>query len=395
MARTIVVINQFALPREESGGTRHVDLYGCLEGWDAIFIAGDINHSSSIRFKADDRRFRLVRIPRYAGNGLARVGGWFWYAIRAMGIAVTQRADVYLGSSPHPLAPAAALLAARVRRKPFVLEIRDLWPESIVAAGIASETNLAIRILRAYERFLYKSADAIIGVTPGWRSYFAELGVDEGNLSIVMNGTSESAFPAAIAVEERNRRRKDAGIASPAVIFAGSHGPKDGIGLILDAAEKRPEVNFYLYGGGSDKQNRLEEARGRGLSNVEFREGVAKQELPELLQLFDIGLHVVAPLPVFDRGMSPNKLFDYLAAGLPVVSNARTPLSQVITDGQVGAVTEPEGLAEGIAYVLESSWQDRVRWAAEANRLSSEIYSREAQRTEVRRLLDQVTARRH
>lgn len=253
MSRKIVVVNQFALPRGESGGTRHVDLYGSLEGWDAIFIAGDINHSSSTRFTSDDRRFKLVGIPRYSGNGVSRVAGWFWYTLRAAGIAVSQRADVYLGSSPHPLAPAAALLAARLRRKPFVLEIRDLWPESIVAAGIASERNLAVRVLRAYERFLYHSADAIIGVTPGWSAYFAGLGIEEDKLSIVTNGTSESAFPAAMTSKERSRRRLEAGIKYPAAIFAGSHGTKDGIGLILDAAEKRPDVHFYLYGGGSDK----------------------------------------------------------------------------------------------------------------------------------------------
>ena len=275
--RTLAVINQFALPRDQPGGTRHVDLYGALPKWRTTFIAGDINHAEGYRYRTTDRDFIHIRIPTYRGNGLSRILGWGVFFVGASFQAIRANADIYLGSSPHLLAPLAGLLAATLKRRPFILEVRDLWPESIVAAGIATDSDPRIKILRAIERRLYTSADAIIGVTPGWESYFKELHVPPGKFTVVTNGTSQSASPTELSSAERDELRQAHDIVGPAAVFAGSHGPKDGIGYIVSAAQSLPDVNFYLYGGGSDKANQMEQAKSAGLTNIFSEMGFRKK----------------------------------------------------------------------------------------------------------------------
>lgn len=368
----VLVINQYAFPREYGGITRNFDMFSRLRNWKFRIMATSRNHYSGEVMSASDPRFTLIDIPAYEGNGFKRMLGWVVFATKTTLKGLTTRADVYFGSSPHLLAPLSALVVAKLRRRPFVLEVRDLWPESLVTAGGLRRGSAVHKVLVWLERLLYRQASQIVVVTTGWEDHFESLGISTQKVTAINNGADLADFEVAQTKEELRARY---GISGFTAIFAGNHSPYVGIDLIVEAAQKLPEVNFLLVGDGSRKAWAIEEAARLGLTNITFHDPVGKHELPSLLKACDVGLHTISPQSVFDKGMSPNKLFDYLSGGLPCVSNARVPLSSVISDGQVGAVVEPDELAKGISQVKEADETTRSRWIAEGRRLMSERYS--------------------
>ena len=382
----VLVLNQYALPRDQGGGTRHIDLFGRLGGWRALIVAGDRNHYTRKRFTTTDPHFRLLPVPAYSGNGLARVLGLLTFAARAFVVALrTPRVDVVYASSPQILVPLAALLAAKLRRIPFVLEVRDLWPESIVDSGLIPENGAIHRVLGALEGVLVRSAHGIVAVTEGWEQHFAALGADPSRLTVIPNGTELADF----AVDpDRDALRRKHNISGFTAVYAGAHGPKNGVEYVLSAGASLPDTTFILLGDGSSKNSLRQRATELGLTNVQFRDPVTKQELPEVLAACDVGVHCVAPFGVFEKGMSPNKLFDYIAAGLPVASNARTALRRVVLDDEVGPFGEPDDLADCIRRVRDAPTDQRERWVRHGQELIAEKYSRTAGARGLERVLD-------
>lgn len=386
--KRIYVLNQFALPRTEGGGTRHVDLFGRLISWEPTFVAGDRNHYSQERFETNDRRFHLIRVPSNTGGAVGRIVGWIRFSGKAFfHLASRRQIDGVYGSSPHLFSPLAALLASRLRRVPFVLEVRDLWPESIVAAGLLREESAAHRLLVWLERLLYRSASRIVVVTKGWEDHFTDMGVDLNKVHVIPNGTELSDFQ---VKQSQHALRSRFGITRFTAVFAGAHGPKDGIDLILDAATEMPHVDFVLVGDGPSKGPAIDRARRQSLTNVRFLDSVPKLELPALLSACDVGIHAVSPLSVFDKGMSPNKLFDYLAAGLPVVSNAREALRDVIVDGECGPIGEAESLADGLQKALDADPSQRTRWSQTGREKVEKEFSRQAAALRLEALLNSI-----
>jgi len=388
----VLVLNQFALPRTEGGGTRHVDLFGRLTDWQPLIVAGDRNHYSQQRFATTDGRFLLVRLPRQRGGGLARLFSWLAFALQGFVVAVGRRdVDLIFGSSPQPLAALSGLLAARVRRVPFILELRDLWPESMLSAGKLREGGLAHRALARLERHLVRSADQIVCVTGGWERYLTQLGTTPECITVIHNGTEPVDFRTSQTRQQLRRLHRIEGFTA---VFAGAHGEKDGIDLILDAAQALPDVNFLLVGSGPVKAQAISRASAQGLANVSFRESVPKSDLAGLLRACDVGIHAVTPLDVFEHGMSPNKLFDYLAAELPVVSNAAGPLRRIMMDGECGRLGGPRSLPECIDAVRSASCADRVAWSRRGLEILEQRFSRTAASGRLEWLLNETTQAR-
>ena len=370
----VVVLNQFALPRTEGGGTRHIDLFSRVEGWEPLIVAGNRNHYSQNTFSTEDRRFALATVPRQAGGTAARLLGWILFSVQAFAITVTRRRlDLVYGSSPHLLTPLAGLLAARMRRVPFVLEVRDLWPESIVAAGRMRRGSAAHRTFLTLERYIAMHSAAIICVTGGWEQHFAALRVRADRIVVIPNGAEVADFQVS---ESREELRAALRITGFTAVFAGAHGPKDGIDLILDAAARLLDLNFILIGDGPVKPAAVARARREGLTNVEFRDPVPKQDLARLLRAVDVGIHAVTPYSVFTYGLSPNKIFDYMAAGLPIVSNAAPAISQILTDGECGRVAGSDELSQCLESVRQASDGQLHAWASRATTIVAERFSR-------------------
>lgn len=385
--RHVIVVNQFAAPHGVVGPTRNVDVFSRAPGWSPHFIGANFAHHAKKRLRTGDPRFTLVWVPQYRRNDMRRLIGWLMFTAESTVVATVRQGDLLYGSSPHLLNPVAALVAARLRGRPYVCEVRDLWPDSLVSTGGMSADGTAFKVLSWLEKRLYESAERVVTVVD-WSEHFRDLGVDPaGLMEVIPNGSEPDEFR---VEESREQLREEFGIHGVTAVFAGSHGTKDGIPLIVNAAERCPEVHFLLVGEGGDKKACVEDAKSRGIDNIEFRDPIPKTEVPRLLKACDIGLHVVAPIPVFDKGMSPTKLFDYMAVGMPVVTNARRPLRNVIDDDEIGAVVDPDDIASGVRRVLAADRETRARWLAREQELMETVYSRTAAGRRLGQVLDEV-----
>ena len=374
------------MPRTQWGLTRNADLFSRVQGWRPVIISASRDHYSQTVFTTTDPLFTLVPVPAYRGAGIRRMLGWAVFAAMATAKGLTTSGvGLVFASTPHLLAPVAGYVVAVLRRVPFVLEVRDLWPESIVASGNLRRGSRLHTGLVGLERFLYQRAAQIVVVTAGWEDHFAELGVSLDKVHVVPNGT-EVGEPIDSAGRTTLRRRF--GISGTTAVYAGAHGPANGLDQVLDAALELPDVRFILIGAGAQKGTLIDRAKRENLENVEFRSPVPKFELNELLSACDVGIHVLAPWDLLSKGLSPNKVFDYMAAGIPVVSNCREGLRDVISDGLCGRVGNFDELTDCLRDVAAASSEQREAWGKAGRSLVEDRFSRTAAATRLTAILN-------
>lgn len=346
--RRVLVLNHFAAPRGEAGGTRHVELFSRLEGWDHLIIASNLNPQTGRRV-GDSDGFVTVPVMGYSSNGISRVLNWVSYAVMATlrGLRVG-RVDVVYGSSPHLLAALAAWVLSVLKRAPFVLEVRDLWPKVLVDMNHMSESSPIYRALTVLEEFLYARARTIVIMAEGSRTELVARGVDPDKIVYIPNGADPEDFEPSAS---RDELRAQYGFDKVTAVYAGAHGPANGLDLLLDGAESVPDVDVVLVGGGVLKPKLKQDAKDRGLGNVRFMDPIPKDEIPDLLAAADLGLHVLADVELFRSAVSPNKVFDYMAAGLPTLTNCPGLVSDLVASAVAGVTVEPDDLARGLHEV--------------------------------------------
>lgn len=395
MERRVLVLNHFAAPLGSPGGTRHVELFGRLERWQPTIVAANRNllsrksqHSSGI--------LKTVWVSPYPSSNLGRIVGWISYAGTAFFAGARQRRiDLVYASSPHLLAGLAGWALARVKRTPLVIEVRDLWPQVLVDMGQLRADSLIHRCLKALERFLYRHADAVVVLAEGASADVVADGARPDHVAFIPNGADPDDF---VVHENREDLRRSYGMTSMTVLYAGAHGPANGLHFVLDAAEElaesNPDICFWLVGDGVSKDSLRAAAGDRGLTNVVFRDPVPKQEMPRLLAAADIGLHVLADVPLFRRGVSPNKLFDYMAAALPVLTNTPGEVAALVEEAGAGIAVPPAGLAEGIRRMAAADDEQRARWCIGGRSFLTDHRSRPVLAGRLEELLDDVAERR-
>lgn len=362
----VLVLNHFASPEGQPGGTRHIELYGGLDGWSCEILAADRNYLTRLPQHSyrpnPTTAYRTVWTLPYAGNGAARILNWASYALTATVVGLlTRRPSVVVGSTPHLLAPLGAWLVARVRRVPFVLEVRDLWPEVLVEMGQLRPDSRLYRALEALASWVVARADAVVVLAPGVGTALVERGADPALVHLVSNG-ADLVRP--LADRTPARAALGAGADDVLVVYAGAHGPANGLDLALDAAADvavdHPEVHFVFVGDGPSKAALVERARREGLSNVRFEDPRPKSAMPEVLGAADVGLHVLADVGLFTFGVSPNKVFDYMAAGLPVLTNVPGDVGGLVTANGAGVAVDPDGIADGVRTLLATPAEERA-----------------------------------
>lgn len=386
--KNVLVLNQFALPLDQGGGTRHAELFDQLEGWTARIMAGNRNHYSQERFTTLDDRFELVPVPAQAGHPAQRLASWLVYVARVVVRSFRSRPlDLVYASSPHLFAPVAGVVISRLRRVPLIVEVRDLWPESMVAAGIIRRDSKIHRMLAHLEKRILNAADHVVAVTPGWREHFASLGIPDSGVTIVPNGTDPWVVPIDY---DRSAMRQRLGLTGFSAIFAGAHGPANGLHLVLAAARELPDVTFVLMGSGPVKAQIMAQAEAEDLVNVEFWDGVSKSVLMEVLAAFDVGIHALAPMSVLEKGMSPNKLFDYVAAGIPAVSNCEKGLCLVFPEDESVLLGPAGSLADSVSRVQNMSSDERGERVEAGRHILDSGYSRTNSRRKLHRVITEV-----
>jgi len=280
------------------------------------------------------------------------------FAWRSIIIALTEKYDVVFATTTPLTAGIPGIFARWLRNKPFVFEVRDLWPELPREMGVI--TNPAVLwAMGILEWASYRSANRLVGLSPGIVEGIRKLGVPAERIALVPNGCDLDIF-----TEKAEPWLPNGVLGSDLVaVFAGTHGVANGLDAVLDAAmelkrRERTNIKILLIGDGKLKPALQARAKRESLTNVVFHDPVKKADLAGLMRAADLGMQVLANVPAFYYGTSPNKFFDYISAGLPVLNNYPGWLAEMIEREQCGFVVPPAD-AVAFAKALEQAADDR------------------------------------
>lgn len=280
------------------------------------------------------------------------------FALKSIVIALKYDYDVVFATTTPLTSGIPGIFARWFRHKPFVFEVRDLWPELPKAMGVITNP-VVLFALSSLEWISYRSADRCIGLAPGIAEGIAKRGVKMCNIKAIPNGCDIAIF------ENYDRPWRPKGVKEDDLmaVFTGTHGLANGLNAALDAAltlrnRGRTDIKLVLIGEGKLKSELQEKAKQLKLNNVIFHDPVDKRTLAGLLASADVGMQLLANVPAFYYGTSPNKFFDYIASGLPVLNNYPGWLADYIEKEQCG-FTVPPNNPGAFADALELAASDR------------------------------------
>ena len=313
-------------------------------------------HRNRIRHVERMDGVRVVRVFTYlaANEALWRRGAsWLSYLVTAtLSGLVERRPDVVVATSPQLFCAWAGVLVSRAKRLPLVLEIRDLWPESVAAVG-ALRSRMALGLLERVAQGAYVSAARIVTVGEGYRRRLADQGVDPARVSVVMNGVDRELFRPRAADPAVAARL---GVAGRFVVaYCGTIGMAHGLEVVLRAgaalaARGRPDVVFVLAGDGARLDALRRAAAEAGLDNVIFTGRLERERIPAVLACSHACLVHLRASETFTTVM-PSKIFEAAAMGLPVVLGVRGFARRFVEDTGCGLCIEPED-ADGLAAAV-------------------------------------------
>jgi glycosyltransferase involved in cell wall biosynthesis len=280
------------------------------------------------------------------------------FAARSVALALREPYDLVFATTTPLTAGIPGIAARWLRGKPFVFEVRDLWPELPRAMGVI-RNPVVLWAMGVLEWASYRSAHGLVGLSPGIVEGIAHRGVPLRRIALVPNGCDLDLF-----AQNADPWRPE-GIAPTDLmaVFAGTHGMANGLDAVLDAAAElkrrgRTDIKLLLIGNGKLKPALQKRASSEGLDNVVFHDPVNKARLAGLMAATDMGIQALANVPAFYFGTSPNKFFDYIAAGLPVLNNYPGWLADMIREHGCGFAVPPDN-PKAFADALEQAATDR------------------------------------
>ena len=371
----IWIVNQNAYTPKESAGTRHFELSRRLNerGHEVVVIATSFYHKSRRETRLDPGElfkrenvsgsiFHWIKTPTYSGNTLRRVinmATFAWRVRSGLGLGDLHAPDVIVGSSPPLSGAFGALLLARRMRVPFILEMRDVWPEGPMHLGSYPKWHPYIVLLRLMADFLYSSSQSVISLLSNLEPYLNLKGISPDRVNWIPNGASLRDLPMYEGVSPQQGPFR--------IMYAGAHGISNAVDCILEAALilKRSgfedKIIIHLVGDGTHKRQLKEWAARNTLKNVVFHDPVPKESIHSTLSSADAFILIQTDAPMLRWGISPNKLFDYMAVGRPILFAVDTPYNPV-EEASCGLTVSqrPKDLANGMRRMAETTHADRV-----------------------------------
>jgi len=349
----ILLIHQAFASLDEPGGTRHHELarYLASQGHRVTIIASPISYlTGKSRFarirwcerQTDGELITILRTYTFAAlhrSFTFRLVSFFSFMLSSflIGLGVKQ-VDLVWGTSPPIFQGITAWVLARMKRVPFLFEVRDLWPAFAVAVGVL-KSPLLVRLSEWLERFLYRRADVVVVNSPGYIQHVQRRGARQ--VELVPNGTDTSMFTP--EVDGAAFRLANVLGSKFIVLYAGAHGLSNDLDVVLEAARlllNRKDIQIILLGDGKDKPILQSQAQRLGLENLTFLPPIPKLEMPAVLAAADACIAILKPVEMY-KTTYPNKVFDYMAAGKPVILAIDGVIREVVESAQGGIPVSP------------------------------------------------------
>lgn len=360
----ILLINQAFVSPEEPGHTRHFEMAKFLQsrGHELVIVASDLNYQTGQRTVARrgifaEQNFDGVRVlrsyiyPALHRSYVWRIVSFFSFMFSSVWTALQVKdVDLVMGTTPPIFQAVSAWSVAWIRHKPFLLEVRDLWPEFGVSMGVL-KNPIVIALARWLERFLYARATHILVNSPAYEDYMIAKGVPESKVTFIAYGTDIDMFNPQV---DGSSIRAELGLQDKfIVLYAGALGQANDIDTILRAARRlngEDKIHFVLFGDGKERPRLEAESKRMKLGNVLFAGVRAKKDMPRVVASADVCLAILQDIPMF-RTTYPNKVFDYMAAGRATVLVIDGVSRQLIEESGGGVYVRPgddKSLAETV-----------------------------------------------
>jgi glycosyltransferase involved in cell wall biosynthesis len=367
----ILIVHQAFVALDEAGGTRHYELARHLAacGHQMTVIASQISYltgtaksgrSKWVEKEQPEPGITILRTYTYSAlhrSFVHRVFSFFSFMFSSfwVGLGVRQ-VDLVWGTSPPIFQGFSAWLLARLKRVPFLFEVRDLWPDFAIAVGVL-RNKLLIRLSLWLERFLYRHADQVMVNSPGYVEHLRSRGAKQ--VTLIPNGADVSMFtPEDDGAKFRQQHNLGGHFV---VLYAGAHGMSNDLGVVISAAEQTAagQVSYVFVGDGKEKAALQAQAAEKRLQNVLFLPPVPKNEMSAVLAGADACIAILKPIDLY-KTTYPNKVFDYMAAGRPILLVIDGVIRQVVEDAQAG-IFIPPGDAAALAQAAQNLAADPQR----------------------------------
>lgn len=332
---------------------------------------------------------KVIRVWSYIAENAGftkRILDYVSFAFTALIAGLFQKADVIVATSPQFFTTLTGYALSILKRRPWVFELRDLWPESIVTVG-AMEKGRTIRMLERVEQFMYRKADLIVPVTDAFHQRLETYGIPAHKMHVVTNGVDADLFP----VSERNDElRKKLGLHDKFLVgYIGTHGMAHNLEFIADAMAQvdDPDIHILCLGDGARKPAVVEKARCLALSNMTFHDPVAKEQVHRYLAALDLVLVPLRKSETF-KTVIPSKIFESAAMQKPILLGVDGQAREIVERYNAGLYFEPENVSAFRDAVLRLKNDTFLRSAAaEGGRSLSHDYDR---KTLAKKMIDRI-----
>ncbi len=380
----ILLLHQYFLELDDSGGSRFNEMVKVWaeEGHTIEVLAGMVHYGTGQKLEAYKGKFYLRReqpgatvhrchvSQSYNTNFLGRLWAYLSFVVSTIFVGFTKldnRPDVIVVTSPPLFVGISAVLFHWFWRKPYVFEVRDLWPESAIDTGVL-RNKTTIKAAYWFESFVYKHAGLINVLTPAFRTkLIEEKGVPPAKVTMIPNAADFKLSDKIIAESDRHRMRKSLGWTDKVVVtYVGAHGVANHLEQLLETAallKHVPQVQFVLIGSGMRKEALVSQAEALDLPNVSFIDPVPKHKVFEYIYASDFGASVLKRVDTF-KTIYSNKTFDYMACKRPILLAIDGVSRELIEAAGCGTFIEPErpkAFASTIQDYLSSSSERRVQ----------------------------------
>jgi glycosyltransferase involved in cell wall biosynthesis len=305
---------------------------------------------------------------------------------------IQKKADIIVATSPQFFTACAGFMLSIFHRRPFVFELRDLWPASIVAVGAMKNSGI-LKLLEKLELFLYRKADAIISVTSSFKKELISRGIDEKKIFVILNGVDLERY--------RPTTLKDSELSSKYSLedkfvlgYVGTHGVAHGLDIILCVAEqlqKYPEIYFLLVGSGAEKKKLIKAAERINLKNIIFVDQQPKEMMQKYWSLCNLSLIHLKNYPLFTT-VIPSKLFESMGMGVPVImALPEGEATSMVREYNCGVTIPPEDVERLKNTILELKSNERLLDEYKKSAIkASLLFSRDIKGSEMLVLLKKI-----